>query len=143
MSELQIYVPSLPVPQPRPTVSTRGGFARAYTKADSPVHAFKAAVKLAAHNAYKGPPLSGPLWLAIECVFKRPKDMIWKTKPMPRVRHWKRPDRDNVEKAVMDALGGLLWNDDAQVCDGPITKWIASGYEQPHVLLTLREISEN
>jgi Holliday junction resolvase RusA-like endonuclease len=137
---ITIYVPALPVAQPRPTVSTQGGFARAYTKAESPVHAFKAAVAMAAHGAYQGAPLTGPLWLEIECVFKRPKGKIWKTKPMPRERHWKRPDRDNVEKAVMDSLGGILWNDDAQVCDGPITKWIASGDEQPHVLLTLKQL---
>jgi len=58
----------------------------------------------------------------------------------PRIRHAKKPDRDNLDKALMDSLTGLLWIDDAQVCDGRITKWIAAGDEQPHVVVTLSEV---
>jgi Holliday junction resolvase RusA-like endonuclease len=52
---------------------------------------------------------------------------------MPRTYHAKKPDRDNLDKAVMDALKGLAWIDDSQVCDGRIIKLIAAGDEQPHV----------
>lgn len=40
----------------------------------------------------------------------------------------------------MDALKGLAWNDDAQVCQGSIEKWIAAGDEQPHAVITIEEM---
>lgn len=61
---------------------------------------------------------------------------------MPRIPHGKKPDRDNCDKSVMDALTGLLWVDDAQVCDGRLTKWIAAGDEQPHVMIEITPIEE-
>jgi len=66
--------------------------------------------------------------------------MVWKTRPMPREPHAKNPDRDNCDKALMDALKGLAWNDDSQVCQGEIQKWIAAGNEQPHALVTITKI---
>ncbi len=65
-----------------------------------------------------------------------------KTKAMPRRYHAQKPDRDNLDKAVMDALKGLAWNDDSQVCAGKIEKFIAAGDEQPHVLIRIVELSE-
>jgi Holliday junction resolvase RusA-like endonuclease len=59
---------------------------------------------------------------------------------MPRLPHDKKPDRDNLDKAFMDALKGLAWLDDAQVCQGEIRKWIASGYEQPHVTVRIETL---
>jgi Holliday junction resolvase RusA-like endonuclease len=75
-------------------------------------------------------------------VFPRTKSQIWKSRPMPRIWHAKKPDRDNCDKAVLDALSGLLWLDDSQVCSGTIEKWIAAGDEQPHVVVTVTELGE-
>ena len=36
--------------------------------------------------------------------------------------HINRPDRDNLEKAVQDAMTGIVYADDSQVCDGRIKK---------------------
>ena len=66
--------------------------------------------------------------------------MIWKTREMPRAFHSSKPDRDNLDKAVMDALKGLAWIDDSQVCQGEIQKWIAAGDEQPHALILITEL---
>jgi len=44
-------VPGEPVPQPRPRVSTRGGFARAYVPAKHPVHAYRHSLAAAARDA--------------------------------------------------------------------------------------------
>lgn len=40
----------------------------------------------------------------------------------------------------MDALKGLAWLDDAQVCQGNIEKWIATGEEQPHVVVSILQL---
>lgn len=97
---------------------------------------------MAFENAYQGAPLAGPLRCDLVFVMPRPKGLIWKTKAMPRLFHASKPDRDNLDKAVMDALKGLAWNDDAQVCQGSIEKWIAAGDEQPHVVIRIAELSE-
>jgi len=136
---IEFTVPAVPVAQPRPRAAMRGAHACVYHKA-GPVDAFKASVRLAASQAFSGSPLAGPLRVDAEFVFPRTKAQTWKRKPMPRIPHAKKPDRDNLDKALLDSLTGLLWVDDAQVCDGRITKWIAAGDEQPHVLVTVIEV---
>lgn len=141
-STISIRVPAVPVAQPRPRAASVNGSARVYNKKGGPIAAFKASVRYAASQAFSGAPLSGPLRVDLEFVFPRTKGQLWKRKPMPRIRHGKKPDRDNCDKAVMDALTGLLWVDDAQVCDGRLTKWIAAGDEQPHVLIEITPVEE-
>lgn len=108
-----------------------------YEPTKHPVAAFKATVRMAFQEAYSGPPLTGPLRCDLVFVFPRPQAMIWKTREMPRAWHAKKPDRDNCDKSVMDALKGIAWIDDAQVCDGSLKKYIAAGDEQPHVVIRL------
>ncbi len=136
-SMLEFTVPSIPVAQPRQRTAVRGGFAMNYTPTKHPVNAFKASCQQALAAVYSGAPIEGPLWVAIAFIMPRPKSMIWKTKPMPREFHTGKPDRDNLQKSVMDALNGLLWADDRQICDGTISKFIASGDEQPHVEISV------
>lgn len=137
----------MPIAQPRQRHTVRKGkggkqFVQNYTPAKDPVNAFKAMVRLAAHQSFKGAPLSGPLRVDSVFVFPRTKGQTWKTKPMPRIRHTKKPDRDNLDKACMDALTGLLWIDDAQACAGELEKWIAAGDEQPHCVITITQLSD-
>jgi Holliday junction resolvase RusA-like endonuclease len=108
-------------------------FIQNYTPRTGTVVDFKATVRMAFEREYKGAPLTGPLRCDLRFVFPRPKNLIWKKREMPRTYHAKKPDRDNLDKAVMDALKGLAWIDDSQVCDGRIIKLIAAGDEQPHV----------
>jgi Holliday junction resolvase RusA-like endonuclease len=101
-------VPGDPVPQPRPRVSTRGGFARAYVPAAHPVHAYRQAVALAAKMAGLGP-ITEPIQVCVVSVFERPKSHttargVVKT-TAPRLPL---PDVDNLAKAVLDALGDFF-----------------------------------
>lgn len=141
-SPITFRVASIPVAQPRTRATSIHGHARAYQPKGGPIAAFKASVRYAACEQFSGAPLDGPLRVDAVFVFPRTKGQIWKTKPMPRIRHSKKPDRDNLDKAVLDSLSGLLWKDDAQVCDGRIEKWIAAGDEQPHVVVTITPITE-
>lgn len=141
---IHFTVPTIPVAQPRQRhrVVSSGGrtFASNYTPKNDPVNAYKAAVQLAAREAYSGPPLDGPLALLAIFVFPRPKAMRWKTKPMPRVPHCGKPDADNLIKSLTDALNGLTIVDDSRFASVVAAKWIAEGDEQPHCVVTISEL---
>ena len=132
-----IRCPGVPIAQPRQRqrVINVGGrmMAANYTPAKSPVADFKSALKYAASQVVDGPPLTGPLRVNITFVFPRPSAIIWKTKPMPRLPHTKKPDIDNLTKSCLDALNNIVWRDDAQVHSGEFRKVIAAGDEAPHV----------
>jgi Holliday junction resolvase RusA-like endonuclease len=142
---IEFTVPAIPVAQPRQRhrVVTSGGksFATNYTPKNDPVNAFKAAVQLAASQAYQGPPLEGPLMMNLVFVFPRPKSLPKKA-GTSRLWHTKKPDRDNLAKSVQDCLNGLLYRDDSQICNGYLMKFIATENEQPHVVVCVAKLDE-
>ena len=103
-------VPGDPVPQPRPRVSTRGGFARAYVPATHPVHGYRQAVAVAAKAAGLEP-LGHSLNVVIDAVFERPKSHSTKAGLKPTAPALPRPDVDNIAKAVLDALQDVIGDD--------------------------------
>jgi len=107
-------VPGDPVPQPRPRVSTAGGFARAYVPKGHAIHAYRQAVAVAARSA--GARVhEDPVSVVIDFVFSRPKSHMRKSGLAAKAPRLPRPDIDNLEKAVLDALNGVAWKDDTQV----------------------------
>lgn len=105
-------VPGDPVPQPRPRVSTRGGFARAYVPGKHPVHAYRRALEAAARVAGVTP-TGEPLSVVIDAVFVRPKSHTTKRGVKPDAPALPRPDVDNIAKAVLDALQDVMGDDTA------------------------------
>lgn len=103
-------VPGDPVPQPRPRVSTVGGFGRAYVPKTHPVHAYRASIAAAARDA--GLSQTGePLNVVIDAVFGRPKSHMTKSGVRASAPSLPRPDVDNVGKAVLDALQDVIGDD--------------------------------
>lgn len=140
---IEFIVPAVPVAQPRATISTQAGIPRAYVPTKHAVTAFKATCRQAAHEAMgQGAPLQGPIGLELTFILPRPKRLIWKSRTMHRVRHISKPDLDNLQKSVKDALSKLVWADDAQVCEVVADKYIASGDERPHVEVSVWQLSE-
>jgi len=103
-------VPGDPVPQPRPRVSTAGGFARAYVPKDHPIHAYRQAVAVAARAAGVLQ-ATGPVSVIIDAVFGRPKSHMNKGGVKPKAPALPRPDVDNISKGVLDALKSVMGDD--------------------------------
>lgn len=153
-----------PVPEPRPKIRTRllGTLqqikacrslqelyrmisGQAYVPVRHPVHTWRAMVQQA-WQASGGKLAAGPVAVLMTIVTSRPGRMFWKTKPMPRewdVRggHGTSGDCDNFAKSILDSLNGLAWRDDNQVVRLVVEKVIASGYEQPHAVVGIRELA--
>lgn len=125
-----IIVPGEPIARPRQRVGVIAGHARTFTDGKHPVHAYKAAIRLA-WQASGGTLCDGPVAVNIVAVFPRPKSKVWKSKPMPSYPHTIKPDVDNVQKSCLDALNGLAYRDDSQVFIATVTKRVAAGDEQP------------
>lgn len=71
--------------------------------------------------------LQGPLYVEIFFKMRRPKSVKDK-------HHTKRPDLDNLIKTV-DALNGVAWEDDAQICFLHATKTYVDPKELPRILV--------
>lgn len=137
---LSLYVAAVPVPQPRQrvrVVQPKNGkkpFAQNYTPTSDPVNALKASVRAAFSAKSIGAPTDESIQLKLTFVMPRPSQMVWKTKPMPRVPYTaKINDWDNLGKAVCDALNKIAWTDDGRIWDARVIRWIAAGDEAPHV----------
>lgn len=81
----------------------------------------------------QGKMLAGPLEVHMLFTLSRPASISAKKRPHPVVK----PDVDKLARAVMDALTGICWTDDAQV-----VRLVAfKRYEaQPGVEITIEEL---
>lgn len=138
---LSFIVPAIPVAQPRARAVSVGGRARVFGAPKShAVHSFKATVRMAAQAAYSGPPIARGVGVDLRLVFVLPRPGgLPKRLGTGRLRHVKKPDFDNLEKSGTDALTGLLYEDDSQLCRVQTEKWIAAVGEQPHVEVQVSE----
>ncbi len=112
-----------PKPQPRPRAFALHGKARVYDLGTA--EGWKGLVGLQAEPQKPSVPLTGPIAVTITFYFRRPKSHFISNKtdrPLKQkapTYHTNKPDRDNLEKAVLDALKVIgMWRDDCQVCEG-------------------------
>lgn len=88
------------------------------------------AVLLAVRPHLPPEPWSGPVHVTATVYFERPQRLCRKKDPDGPVPHCAPPDRDNLDKSILDALAHAgLFHNDSQVCQGGVHKWYAAkGY---------------
>ncbi|WP_215754228.1 RusA family crossover junction endodeoxyribonuclease [Acetobacter sp. P5B1] len=131
---LTICVPGKAVGKGRP----RFGNGRTYT--DKKTENAEAWIRHCAVSQVGSPCLEGALAVQMEIYVAVPASWAKKKREAAlsgSLRATGRPDVDNVSKAFLDALNGIVWKDDAQVCDLRVVRLYA---EIPQTVLTTREI---
>ena len=132
-------IPAVPVAQPRQRHTIIAGHVANYTPSRHPVQAFKATCRLVASQTHIDAPLEGPLRITVDFVLPRPASTP--KRRTGRLPHAKKPDVENLAKSLFDALSEIVWHDDRQIHDARLRKWVAASDEQPHVELTVEEVT--
>ncbi len=136
---IDLTIPGKPVAQGRPRFYRRGNFVVATDPKASKV--YKADIQYLAQKHKEDNNidelLDGPLGLDIMAYFPCPKSRWRKTNPRPEEHHAKRPDADNIAKAIKDGLTGVFYHDDSQISELIIRKRIAAQGEAPRIVVSL------
>lgn len=126
-----IYIPG----EPRPWKRTGGNGKRRYT--DPEMAELKRTIGVIARTKFSQPIQQG-VAVSMECCFyvQPPKRLDLIKRPYPT----RRPDLDNMEKLVADALNGIAYHDDCQIVDSHTRKvWAIN--EEPHTSVYVRELT--
>lgn len=107
-------VPGQPVPKQSFRYAHGGGYTPAHVKA------WQERVGYAARYEYKLPPYRGAVVVRLE---------FW-------MKNHRRVDLDNLSKAILDALNGVVWKDDTQVEQLNLYKFVDS--DDPRVTVHVR-----
>lgn len=107
---INFYVPGVPVAKGRPRAfKMHNGGIGTYTP-DKTV-AWEQKVRAYACEVKPATPFDIPLSVSLQFILPRPKSC-----PKHRIHPITKPDLDNLEKAVMDAMNGLIYVDDSRIC---------------------------
>lgn len=119
MKRVVLTLDGPPIPKARPRTDFVNG--RIHEDAEN-AKKEKAIRKLAIEAFGDRDPWTGPVRLVITSIFEIPKS--WPKRYHDYIAnggtlyHDQKPDKDNLEKIVMDACNGVFWRDDGQVALG-------------------------
>lgn len=140
---LAITVPGEPVPQGSTKAYIPKGWRRPIITGDNPRTKIwrgdvQGATLVAQRTTTTWPTLSTkPIRVDVDFVFLRPASVSATRRPHVTVK----PDLDKTCRALLDALTGFLWRDDAQVVSLTATKAYAEPGEPAHTLIHVEEIA--
>lgn len=125
---LDFFAAGIPKAQPRVKAFVRGGHAGVYTPDGA--ETWKQEVRRQAVANAPESLIGGVVRIQLDFFLPRPKVHLKKDgfpKPKSPVWHCKKPDLDNLIKAVTDAITDtqLIWLDDSQICEITATKTYA------------------
>jgi len=121
---IEFWVEGDPKGQPRPRAFSRGGCTRVYDPGTA--EGWKSMIANSARPFLPTPPLDCPVTLHVAFHMRRPKSHFKSSgvlKATAPKYYTRKPDADNLAKAVMDALTQLgFWQDDDQVVNLNVRK---------------------
>lgn len=124
-----IFVRGDPKAQPRQrhfAMKTKGGGYTARSYDPGTAEGWKSQIAVAIREHLPTTPYDEPLRVDLDFYFKRPKRLLRRQDPDGPIPFTSKPDRDNLDKAVLDALTQCgFWADDALACGGEVWKWYA------------------
>jgi Holliday junction resolvase RusA-like endonuclease len=124
--DYHLFVNGIPKAQPRPRMTASG---HVYNPGSA--DAWKETVR-AAFVFFHRRPVTNPVRLRVAFFLPRPKAM----KGGAAVPHTKKPDVDNLLKAVMDSMTAAgVWKDDALVYATEASKWYSTGKTGAHIIV--------
>lgn len=136
MNKITFTIPGEPVAKGRARSFIRAGHVAHYTP--DKTARYENLVKLAAQQAMVGePPIDGPVALVVRAFLSIPQSWSQKKQRSAatgEITPTKRPDLDNIVKAIKDGANGVTWKDDSQVIDVIASK----RYGQPRVEVEVR-----
>ncbi|KKN03821.1 hypothetical protein LCGC14_1103940 [marine sediment metagenome] len=112
------FVRGIPAPQGSKRAFITGDRAVVVDANPKTLKDWRAAVAFRLQSEWHGPPLDGALHVELNFALLRPKSVSEKRRPSPTVK----PDLDKLERAVLDALTGIVIVDDALVVELHSTK---------------------
>lgn len=137
---VKFEVLGVPVGKGRPKFSTVNGHAVAYTPAKTAN--YETLVRLSYQQQIGSFMFDKdkPLRAIIRAFFPIPKSASKKKREQMeagKIRHTKKCDADNIAKACLDALNGIAFYDDSQVCELSISKFYGN---TPKVEIIIDEV---
>jgi crossover junction endodeoxyribonuclease RusA len=140
MEPIRFFVAGLPKGQPRPKAVKRGAHAGVYDPGTA--NEWKNQIYIQGKDFVPAVPLDMALRVDLIFYFPRPKAHFrsnGELKPNAPEYHTSKPDRDNLDKAVMDQMTAMrFWVDDSQAADGRLRKFYDDG-RGPGVDVCVRE----
>jgi len=116
MSVIVVELIGDPVPKARARTRRDGKFYTPQKTVD-----FERSLAWAAKSAFKRQyPLTGPLAMRVTATLRIPKSFTGQEREAAiagLLAPYSKPDLDNLVKAAKDALNGIVYKDDAQVCE--------------------------
>ena len=143
IKRLEFTIPGEPQGKGRARVVQRGDFTHSYTPEKTAN--YENFIKLLAIDAMKEQgveKMTGPVDVTIFPYFKIPKSASKKKRQLMEtgeILPCKKPDVSNIAKAVEDALNGLVYEDDAQICSLVVSKYYTSPGQEPCVTVQVME----
>ncbi|HEL2105816.1 TPA: RusA family crossover junction endodeoxyribonuclease [Streptococcus suis] len=149
---MRLIIPIEPKPQSRPRASVRGRHATVYE--DGKMVAWRKKCTELVRQLYDGPYFDGPIKVDMTFYMPAPKPMSELPKPRSKAKKVqeyndfvnariyvdKKPDLDNLEKAVYDSISkaGVVWADDNIIVEHTTRKVYSP---RPRIEIELEEIS--
>ena len=124
MMQIMFTVYGEPVAKGRPRFAKRGNYVQTYTPVKT--KSYEDEVRLFATTAKgSGSTLEGSVSVFIYISFSVPQSYSKRKREAclsGETKHTKKPDLDNVAKAIIDGMNGIIFKDDSQIINLNVTK---------------------